>query len=170
MSKLIKSVSIRDKVEMEGFKKLIKKIEEITEKEMQEIISIWLESNIKTHHYIEKSYWEKNLPVVEKELPKAELFVDQIDDKIVGFIGIMDGYIAGVFVEEAYRNQQIGKKLLRKAMELNDWLSLNVYEKNKRAIDFYLKQGFKKVRMETDEETAEKELVMVWESSLNTKV
>ncbi|WP_285603098.1 MULTISPECIES: GNAT family N-acetyltransferase [Enterococcus] len=162
---MVKNVSIRDKAELEGFKKLIKKIEEITEKELQEIISIWLESNIQTHHYIEKSYWEKNLSVVEKELPKAEIFVDKIDDKIVGFIGIMDGYIAGVFVEEAYRNQQIGKKLLKKAMELNDQLSLNVYEKNKHAIDFYLKLGFKKAHMNIDEETAEKELVMVWEAN-----
>ena len=77
----------------------------------------------------------------------------------------MDGYIAGVFVEEAYRNQQIGKKLLKKAMELNDRLSLNVYEKNKHAIDFYLKLGFKKAHMNIDEETAEKELVMVWEAN-----
>ncbi len=58
------------------------------------------------------------------------------------------GYISNVYIKKGFRNKGLGKKL---ADSLIDWfkskgcvaLSLEVYESNKDAIDFYYKLGFK---------------------------
>ena len=47
-----------------------------------------------------------------------------------------DNYIAGIFVKEAAQSKGIGKQLLNYVKELKSVLSLNVYQKNIRAISF----------------------------------
>lgn len=33
----------------------------------EEILKIWLEENIKSHYFIDNSYWENNKQIVENE-------------------------------------------------------------------------------------------------------
>lgn len=47
---------------------------------------------------------------------------------------------------------------------IKDDLSLRVYEKNERAIGFYLREGFSVKSHSVDKDTDETELLMVWES------
>lgn len=42
-------------------------------------------------------------------------------------------------------------------------LILNVYQKNTRAIHFYQREGFEIQREGLDEDTGEKDYVMIWE-------
>ena len=45
-------------------------------------------------------------------LPEAEVYVYEKDDDIRGFIGMMENYIAGIFVDEKFRSCGIGRELL----------------------------------------------------------
>lgn len=56
-----------------------------------------------------KSYWQANFEEVEKQLLKANIFVYDLNGETKGFIGLMDEYIAGIFVDKAYRSQGIGR-------------------------------------------------------------
>ncbi|WP_241689866.1 GNAT family N-acetyltransferase [Ligilactobacillus salivarius] len=56
-----------------------------------------------------KSYWQANFEEVEKQLLKANIFVYDLNGEIKGFIGLMDEYIAGIFVDKVYRSQGIGR-------------------------------------------------------------
>ena len=47
-------------------------------------------------------------------------------------------------------------------MKLKDYLKLNVYKKNRKAVVFYQHRGFKIVNQETDENTSEEEYTMEW--------
>lgn len=42
-------------------------------------------------------------------------------------------------------------------------LTLHVYQKNERALHFYLREGFQIEHEQTDENTGETELLMIWE-------
>ena len=44
----------------------------------------------------------------------------------------------------------------------NSKLLLSVYQKNERAVQFYLKQGFTILKETTDYETTEEEFLMEW--------
>ena len=98
---------------------------------------------------------------MEKQLLKADIFVYDLNGEIKGFIGLMDEYIAGIFVDKAYRSQGIGRQLLEYVKQLHSTLSLNVYQKNERALRFYRENGFTIVSKQNDEHTGEIEFTMV---------
>ncbi|MGX7244241.1 GNAT family N-acetyltransferase [Enterococcus quebecensis] len=142
---------------------MIKKIEQISTKELEEILTIWLTANIEAHTFIPESYWQENIDFVREQLPQADLYVYKETDKIVAFLGMNETYIAGIFVLNAYRNQGIGQKLLDAVKHSSKTLSLNVYAKNQNALKFYTKQGFRVVSEQLDT-TGELEYKLVWES------
>ena len=53
-----------------------------------------------------------------------------------------DNYIEGIFVKKAVQSKGIGKQLLNHAKEGKSTLRLSVYQKNKKAIQFYLGEEF----------------------------
>ena len=63
-------------------------------------------------------------------------------------------------VEEQSRG--VGKQLLARAKQDRKRLTLQVYEKNERAVHFYQKEGFRVVYRDVDEGTGEAEYVMEW--------
>ena len=95
-----------------------------------QVMRIWLNGNKDAHPFIPKEYWEANYSMVEEQILQAEVFVYEADGEIQGFIGIVGGYIAGIFVDRAYRSLGAGRELLNCAKQLYDSLSLGVYQKN----------------------------------------
>lgn len=131
--------------------------------ELDTVMNIWLETNIKAHGFIDKGYWEGNYELVKGMLPDSELFVYEENNAIVGFVGLMEQqYIAGIFVDQDSQSQGVGKALLDYVKESHSELSLHVYQKNVRAMNFYLREGFAVVKEQIDENTGEVELTMNW--------
>ncbi|MDL2258195.1 GNAT family N-acetyltransferase, partial [Eubacteriales bacterium OttesenSCG-928-K08] len=82
---------------------------------------------------------------------------------LMGFIGIIDGgYIAGLFVDEKFQSQGIGKKLLEHCKQIYPCLSLDVFVKNTGAVRFYQNNGFEIVDTKTNPEFKHTEHHMVW--------
>lgn len=140
---------------------MIKKMDTLTTGELEEILDIWLTANYDAHPFIPDSYWQENLAFVREQLPLAELYIYREQNKILGFLGVTDSYIAGIFVRSDYRKQGIGKKLLDTVKQTHDTLNLSVYEKNSNALTFYDKHGFQK-SSESIDETGECEYHLIW--------
>lgn len=128
------------------------------------VMQIWLDTNIKAHSFIPKKYWTDNYSMVEKVLPQAEVYVyeENNTNEIVGFIGLTDHYIAGLFVKEAAQSKGIGKQLLNYVKGTRADMSLSVYQKNVRAVSFYQREGFKVQSENVDDSTGEKEYIMAF--------
>lgn len=139
-------------------------IRSFIESDIDEIMSIWLESNIKVHNFISKQYWDENYAPVKQAISVAEVyvFIDDKSNEILGFIGLVDNYIAGIFVKESERSKGIGKALLDYVKKIKSELVLDVYDKNKQAINFYKRENFTVQSYNIDEDTKEKECEMVW--------
>lgn len=58
-----------------------------------------VKTNIETHNFIDKSYWIDNQNDVIKAFKSADIFIFKESDKIKGFCGVINGYIAGIFVK-----------------------------------------------------------------------
>lgn len=136
-------------------------IREFQISDTQIVMQLWIAGNEDAHSFIAKEYWQANFEEVEKQLLKADIFVYDLNGEIKGFIGLMDEYIAGIFVDKAYRSQGIGRQLLEYVKQLHSTLSLNVYRKNERALRFYRKNGFTIVSKQNDEHTGKIEFTMV---------
>lgn len=140
-------------------------IRRLNDNNIDAVMQIWKEENIKAHNFIPKEYWEEKFNYVKSILPSAEIYVYIDKNTIEGFIGINNNYIEGIFIKEINQNKGIGTALLEKVKQLKPKLILNVYEKNKKAIKFYEKNGFKIIEKNTDKETNEKEYTMIWEKT-----
>lgn len=128
----------------------------------EQVMRLWLAGNEDAHPFIPEEYWRSHFSQVKQQLSQAEIYVYCADGNIQGFIGIINEYIAGIFVDKSCRGRGIGKRLLKCAKEKRSSLSLGVYQKNTRAAAFYLREGFTVHSKAIDEETGENEYEMVW--------
>ena len=140
-------------------------IRKMEEKDIPDVLQIWLETNIRAHNFIEKEYWTGNYEMVKQILPEAEVYVyeDEKNGQIAGFIGMNNQYVEGLFVKESAQLRGIGKQLLDHAKSRKTELRLGVYQKNMRAVRFYLRENFRIQAEQMDEDTNEKEYIMGWE-------
>lgn len=131
------------------------------EADTERVMQIWLSGNLEAHTFVPAVYWTSNYEMVKEQIAQSEVYVLEADGKIQGFIGIADGYIAGVFVDGSYRSKGAGKQLLDYAKERYKALTLSVYRENERAAAFYRREGFT-VRAEGADEYGNAEYTMAW--------
>lgn len=143
-------------------------IRRLIENDITPVMKIWLDGNINAHSFIAEAYWINHYSQVKEMLPQAEVYVyeDDITHQIVGFIGLTDHYIAGIFIEKQSQSKGIGKQLLCYVKNLKSDLCLSVYLKNERAIAFYLREQFVIQSEDTDPVNHEKEYVMIWKKPI----
>ena len=84
------------------------------------------------------------------------------DTQLVMQLWLAGNEDAHSFVAKEYRSQGIGRQLLEYVKQLHSTLSLNVYQKNERALRFYRENGFTIVSKQNDEHTGEIEFTMIW--------
>lgn len=137
-------------------------IREFRMEDLERVMKLWLNTNIQAHNFILKEYWISNFDMVKTILPKAEIYVYEIQNEIEAFVGIDSGYIAGIFVSNEMQSVGIGKLLLELCKQLYDNLSLSVYKKNDRATKFYSRENFSIEKEQVDENTGEIEYLMTW--------
>lgn len=126
-------------------------------KNLDAIMEIWLNTNISAHHFIDSHYWKDNYDLVKEQLPTANINVYLEGNEILGFIGISENFIAGLFVKEGVQSRGIGTQLLNSVKQSVNSLKLDVYKENTQAIQFYSKHGFNV----SDENDLEYEMVWI---------
>ena len=57
---------------------------------LDEVMGIWLHTNIAAHGFIAKAHWESLYETVKALLPASDVFIYRQGGKINGFIGITD--------------------------------------------------------------------------------
>ena len=139
-------------------------VRKLRDADINDVAKIWLDTNIKTHNFISERYWQDNFEIVKEMFLQAEIYVyeDEMTNKIQGFIGLNDNYIAGIFICSEAQSNGIGKQLLDFVKRMKAELSLNVYKKNVRAVKFYQREKFSIHNESIDKNTQEKEYVMIW--------
>lgn len=135
-------------------------------KDIQFLADIWLNVSLIAHDFIPKDYWINNKSLmVEKYLPDSEVYIAEETNTILGFIALSENYIASIFVDIEQQGKGIGSLLLNHAKSLRNKLTLNVYQKNEKSINFYKSKNFVILSESIDQPTLEKEYVMQWNNS-----
>ncbi|MCI6032816.1 N-acetyltransferase [Fusobacterium varium] len=128
------------------------------------VMELWKNSTIEAQNFISDSYWLENYDNVKNNyLPNSDTYVYEEDGEIKGFVSLIENiFIGGLFIRVDSQRKKIGSVILDFLKERNDKLQLTVYDKNVRAMKFYLKSGFKILNTEIDKKTREKEHLMEW--------
>ena len=143
-------------------------IRKFKKEDIDEVMEIWKNENIRTHNFISKEYWKNNYEYVKDILPNADIDVYIMNENIVGFIGVDNDYIEGIFIDINNQHNGIGTSLLNKIKEEKEKLTLSVYKKNTNAIKFYKKNGFIITSEGIDKNTDEIEYTMTWKKDKST--
>ncbi|WP_058910526.1 N-acetyltransferase [Entomohabitans teleogrylli] len=135
--------------------------------ETPELLALWLASTIEAHPFIPEAWWRESLPVVrDTYLPNASTWVMEQQGALVGFISILDGqFIGALFVAPQHIGSGIGHALLEHAMQRYSRLSLEVYQKNIRAVNFYHAHGFRIEDSAWHQETRHPTWIMSWQAA-----
>ncbi|MBU2961879.1 GNAT family N-acetyltransferase [Citreicella sp. C3M06] len=104
---------------------------------------IWLAASRIAHAFLgEEKLLEHRALVSEFYLPQAETWVACLDGRPIGFIGLIDTTIGGIFVSPERQGMGVGQALIAHGMSLKPRLTLEVYALNERTRAFYEKLGF----------------------------
>lgn len=130
--------------------------------DLEQVMELWLVTNISAHDFIPAKYWQANYALVKAMLPQADIWVYEERNELLGFIGLQADNIAGIFVANKAQGKGIGSQLLAKAKQERKQLSLAVYAKNERALNFYRCADFAVVNEQLDEANGQAEYQMRW--------
>ena len=72
----------------------------MTAEDLDSVAKIWLDTNVEVHSFIPSEYWKENLAPVKGMFLQAEMYVYEENGEILGFIGLDQSYIAGIFVKK----------------------------------------------------------------------
>ena len=137
-------------------------IRKFNEFDLKRVMRIWYDGNLEAHDFIDREYWDRNFGYVKRALSEAEVYVYEINGYVVGFVGIDDGYLEGLFVDKEYRGVGVGTKLVDYIKEKYDFFTLHVFENNYGAITFYENRGLIKKEESVHEDLGEVEYLMYY--------
>lgn len=118
------------------------------------LLHIWLEASRIGHSFLGEETLQKQLPKLRDiYIPHADNWVAVEGDVVLGFIGLVDNHVGGLFVAPEAHRRGVGRLLLDHASERLGELTVEVYEQNESACSFYRSCGFEQVgRKELDDE------------------
>ncbi|HHG3517599.1 TPA: N-acetyltransferase [Vibrio parahaemolyticus] len=129
--------------------------------DLDSVLEIWLEASVKAHDFVPADFWESQVESMRNiYIPASEVFVYEIESKIVGFYALYESALAAIFVFSEFQGKGIGKQLLSHAKAQRAILSLSVYRENQASYQFYLSQGFAVVSEQLDEHMGHPEYTM----------
>ncbi|WP_313798278.1 GNAT family N-acetyltransferase [Cytobacillus sp.] len=132
--------------------------------EINKLVEIWYEGSLIAHDFIDKDYWKaQQTEMEEKYIPMSETYIVSNEKDVVGFVSMLDNYLAALFIDVKHQGGGYGKGLLDFIKSQRENIQLKVYKRNKKAVDFYLKNGFVIKEETLDEHTSEEEFLMEWE-------
>ncbi len=118
------------------------------------LLHIWLEASRVGHAFLGEKTLQEQLPKLRDiYIPNGDNWVVVERASILGFIGMVENHVGGLFVAPAAHRRGVGRLLLDHASGRLGELTVEVYEQNRSACAFYRSCGFELVgRKELDDE------------------
>ncbi|WP_197511812.1 GNAT family N-acetyltransferase [Tessaracoccus coleopterorum] len=111
-----------------------------------ELIAVWRSSVDATHDFVTpQDLLEMEREVIPGFLPRLDLTIATVDDRVVGFAGSDGEVLEMLFVHDDFRGHGIGSVLLSRVVE-GGVRELQVNEDNADSVAFYRNRGFDVVR------------------------
>ncbi|WP_227269288.1 GNAT family N-acetyltransferase [Roseobacter weihaiensis] len=107
------------------------------------IVSIWRLASQTSHPFLSGAYLDSLQNVIRKRfIDLAETWVWQDEDLPVGFVSVLQGEIAGLYVLPEHQSRGIGRALLSHVLSSLGTVKLDVFARNRAGHAFYRKIGF----------------------------
>lgn len=121
--------------------------------DIKTLSEIWFGASRQVHAIlVEQRLREQRTLIEDTYLPQSETWVACINGMPVGFIGLIDSFIGGLFVDPSRQGSGVGRALVAHALELKGELQLEVYADNRSAHAFYRRLGFEELARQAQDD------------------
>jgi len=115
--------------------------------DLDDVLSAWESASRLAHPFLSDAFLAQERENIPKlYLPNAETWVWQSDDRVIGFIAMIENEIGGLFVDPDFHRKGIGRALLENVLDERDVIEVNVFVANSIGRAFYEKCGFTLLR------------------------
>jgi len=134
-------------------------IREYRPEDRDELMQVWEEATALAHPFLDAEFVATvRHDIANVYLPITENWVWESENRVVGFISLIENEIGGLFVSPAHHRQGIGHALLVQARKNHETLEVEVFKANPIGRAFYEKSGFELSEESIHEATGEKVL------------
>ena len=111
--------------------------------DLEDCMTIWTLASRAGHPFLSADDIAADAPLVrDTYMPMAEITVAQNGVRIAGFIAMVGDFIGGLFVAPEQHRRGIGRALVNHAAKHREHITVEVYQANAQARDFYRSLGF----------------------------
>lgn len=112
--------------------------------DLPEIKNVYIKSNSAVNlNVLDDHFLKDGSFYIDETLHRCQNWIFENNGHVIGIISISHDYIEGLFVLPDHWNKGVGSELLKHVLNIKKELSLQVYESNINAVNFYRKHGFK---------------------------
>ncbi|WP_338891271.1 GNAT family N-acetyltransferase [Aeromonas rivipollensis] len=112
--------------------------------DMEEIVEIWLLASLQAHDFVDAScWWQAQEELRTRYLDHARIWVFEERGELLGFMALVDDYLAALFVRPDRQGRGVGHALLQEAKQQEGALHTRVFVENEPAVRFYCRHGFR---------------------------
>lgn len=129
-------------------------IRDYADADLDEVLDAWYEASLVAHSFLPADFFvAERSELADRWLPAADVFVYELDGRVVGFVALLDREVGGLFVHPDHQGQGIGRALVDHARSLRPRLELDVFAENDVGRRFYAAYGFEQVGTHIDPQT-----------------
>ncbi|HEY9879202.1 MAG TPA: GNAT family N-acetyltransferase [Leptolyngbyaceae cyanobacterium] len=108
-----------------------------------ELLDVWFRAASIAHSFLPAEHFDQErITIASQYLPVAETWVYEHQEKVFGFISLLDQSVGGFFVDPAMQGQGLGRALMNHAVQMKSCLDVEVFEQNMIGRRFYKNYGF----------------------------
>ncbi|MDA0656336.1 MAG: GNAT family N-acetyltransferase [Proteobacteria bacterium] len=112
-------------------------------KDVDAVVSSWRLASELAHPFLTPAFLDQEADNIRNVyMAFAKTWVTEVDDRVVGFIALVENEIGGLFQDPAYHGQGLGRAMLDMAVADNGALTVEVFKKNVIGRRFYESYGF----------------------------
>ena len=108
------------------------------------VMVVWRAASDLAHPFLSKTFQDASAILIRQNyLHISDIWVAEEAGEVVGFIGLLDDLIGGLFVHPDYHGRGIGRALVDRAVAERGSLCVEVFVDNPIGRRFYAAYGFK---------------------------
>ncbi|MBX2871748.1 MAG: GNAT family N-acetyltransferase [Saprospiraceae bacterium] len=124
--------------------------------DVEDIIQVWTKASRLAHPFLDPAFIEQEkYNIRHVYLPNTESWVSVSEERVIGFISMMQNEVGAIFLDPTFHSQGFGKAMMDHVAQQHAILEVEVFKANHIGRAFYDRYGFQFLKEYFHEESGQ---------------